>query len=194
MKKKRGKNPSEDDKKLWRSVTKTVTPYGSISSLEQESIDTSDSLNQVLANNKASQVERQTKRAVPEPYSPPISTKSPKKSELTPIERPVHRKISKGRVPIDARIDLHGMTQQIAYHALFQFLSDAYDRDDRHVLVITGKGTSSGGHGVLKQVVPQWFNNPDFKAIISGFKFSAPHHGGEGALYVRLRRDKGVRS
>jgi DNA-nicking Smr family endonuclease len=111
-----------------------------------------------------------------------------KSSDLHPIERPVHKKIAKGRVTIDARIDLHGMTQQIAHRALYNFLTDAYLCGDRHVLVITGKGTSSGGRGILRQVVPEWFKNPDFKELVSGFRSSAQHHGGDGALYVRLRR------
>lgn len=186
---KRGKTPSDDDKKLWRSVAKTVKPYRPLAALDelaevQIEHQGPQSLTQIPTRNK------KPSRATPEPYSPPIDQKKSKKPDLSPIERPVHRKISKGRVPIDGRIDLHGMTQQIAYRALYQFLSDAYHRNDRHVLVITGKGTSSGGHGVLKKAVPQWFNNPDFKLIVSGFKYSAPHHGGEGALYVRLRRNK----
>lgn len=190
--KKRGKILSDDDKKLWRTVTQTVIPYRSMDEMDIFDPDQVEDANEKLAKNIPATSKKYINRAVPEPYSPPISRKSSAKKELTPIERPVHRKISKGRVPIDARIDLHGMTQQVAYHALRQFLTDAYHRQDRHVLVITGKGTSSGGHGILKQAVPQWFQNPDFKAIVSGFKFSAQHHGGEGALYVRLRREKGV--
>lgn len=187
--KKRGKNPSDDDRKLWRSVVKTVKPYRSFAEFDESAEDDIEDQNQKPLKPALARKDKPS-RAIPEPYSPQIDQKTPKNKDLTPIERPVHRKISKGRVPIDSRIDLHGMTQQIAYHALYQFLTDAYHRNDRHVLVITGKGTSSGGHGVLKKAVPQWFNNSDFKSIVSGFKFSAPHHGGEGALYVRLRRDK----
>ena len=100
----------------------------------------------------------------------------------------MHKKIAKGRVSIDATIDLHGMTQQIAHRTLYNFLTDAYLCGDRHVLVITGKGNSSGGRGILRQVVPDWFKNPEFKELVSGFRASAQHQGGDGALYVRLRR------
>lgn len=196
--KKRGKLPSDEDKKLWRTVTQTVTAYRPetmVDSFDPKDIDYVDLKKPTPAGPSLNGA---PKRSTPDPYQPPISRPSvakkgsPQKT-LNPIERPVHRKISKGRVAIDARIDLHGMTQQVAYHALYQFLFDAYQRADRHVLVITGKGTSSGGHGVLKKAVPEWFNNPDFSNIVSGYKFSAQHHGGEGALYVRLRREKGPR-
>ncbi len=130
-----------------------------------------------------------------EPYQPPTQRPKPirKLTELNPIDRPVHKKIAKGRVTIDARIDLHGLTQQIAHRVLYDFLTDAYLGGDRHVLVITGKGTSSGGRGILRQVVPDWFQKSEFKEFVSGYRVSAQHHGGDGALYVRLRK-RGVNS
>lgn len=183
---KRVKKLSDHDRKVWRNVTKTITPYHDMMDLDDlEFVDEmSESKTQTPSALKS------PKRAVPDPYQPQVQKpKLPKTpAGLNPIERKVHRKIAKGRVAIDSRIDLHGMTQQVAHHALMSFLSDCYDRGDRHVLVITGKGISSGGQGILRQAVPEWFTKPEFKMLVSGFKTSARHHGGDGALYVRLRQ------
>jgi DNA-nicking Smr family endonuclease len=71
-----------------------------------------------------------------------------------PIEKPVIRKLARGRLPIDGRIDLHGLTQSEAHNLLFGFLARAHERGLRHVLVITGKGASRGSEGALKRAVP----------------------------------------
>ncbi len=108
-----------------------------------------------------------------------------------PIERPVTRKISKGRLPLEARIDLHGLVQSEAHAMLHSFLVRAHERGMRHVLVITGKGSSLGSDGALKRAVPIWFSKPEFRFLISGYETAARNHGGEGALYVRLKRNLG---
>ena len=61
----------------------------------------------------------------------------------------------------------------------------------RHVLVITGKGSSMGSKGALKRAVPLWFSKPEFRFLISSYEPAAQHHGGEGALYIRLARRSG---
>ncbi|MGH6860244.1 MAG: Smr/MutS family protein [Phyllobacterium sp.] len=107
---------------------------------------------------------------------------------LHPIDKPTHRKIAKGRVVIEGRIDLHGLTQSEAYGLLLGFLQRAHLRKLRHVLVITGKGSSLGSDGVLRQAVPLWFVTPAFRILVSGYEDAARNHGGTGAIYVRLRR------
>ena len=110
------------------------------------------------------------------------------------IEKPTRRKLAKGRLAIDARIDLHEMTQQRAHDALVGFLRQAQAMGLRHVLVITGRGGSAGSafgsRGVLRRVVPQWFTGPEFRPLVSGFDSAERHHGGDGALYVRVRRPR----
>jgi DNA-nicking Smr family endonuclease len=108
-----------------------------------------------------------------------------------PLEKPVHRKLAKGRLAIEARIDLHGLYQSQAHDLLLDFLFRAHDRGLRHVLVITGKGTSMGSEGALRRAVPLWFSKPEFRFLISSYEWAARHHGGEGALYVRLSRPRG---
>jgi DNA-nicking Smr family endonuclease len=108
-----------------------------------------------------------------------------------PLERPVKRKIAKGKLALEARIDLHGMVQSEAHSFLLDFLIRAHERGMRHVLVITGKGSSMGSKGALKRAVPLWFSKPEFRFLISSYEPAAQHHGGEGALYIRLARRSG---
>nr|WP_210314744.1 Smr/MutS family protein [Rhizobium sp. AQ_MP] len=105
-----------------------------------------------------------------------------------PLEKPVKRKLSRGHLALEARIDLHGLIQSEAHGMLLDFLIRAHERGLRHVLVITGKGSSLGSEGALKRAVPLWFAMPEFRFLISSYEPAARHHGGDGALYVRLSR------
>jgi DNA-nicking Smr family endonuclease len=108
-----------------------------------------------------------------------------------PLTRRERSQLSRGRKDIDARIDLHGLTQTRAHRALLRFLQNASGEGLTFVLVITGKGRSTGPdaeRGVLRRQVPQWLALPEFRSLIVGFDEAHVGHGGEGALYVRLRR------
>lgn len=111
-----------------------------------------------------------------------------------PLEKPVKRKLSRGSLSLEARIDLHGMFQSEAHTVLLDFIIRAHERGLRHVLVITGKGSSMGSEGALKRAVPLWFAKPEFRFFISSYESAARNHGGEGAFYVRLSRPRGERS
>ena len=92
---------------------------------------------------------------------------------------------------IEARLDLHGMTQSQAHDRVFRFLEAARNNGLRTVLVITGKGLRRDGQiGVLRSAVPRWLNEPPLRDWIMAFDHAAPRDGGEGALYILLRRRK----
>jgi DNA-nicking Smr family endonuclease len=113
---------------------------------------------------------------------------------LTPIMRKERQQLVRGRVAIEARIDLHGMTQTEAYGALRRFLHRSQASDAKFVLVITGKGAPNaprGERGVLRHQVPLWLALPEFRPYVLGFDVAHTGHGGEGALYVRLRKARG---
>lgn len=95
------------------------------------------------------------------------------------------QRLRRGRRPIDGRLDLHGMTQTAAHRALERFLVECRRRGDRCVLVITGKGN---GRGVLRSMVPRWLEEHGNRANVIAYAPAQPEHGGEGALYVLLRR------
>ncbi|HVI91570.1 MAG TPA: Smr/MutS family protein, partial [Dongiaceae bacterium] len=100
-----------------------------------------------------------------------------------------------GRLEIDGKIDLHGRTQAEAHDALHDFIHRAHRAGKRCLLVITGKGGTKmiGGEttrGVLRQAVPRWLNEPGLRRFILAFDHARPQHGGEGALYVLLKRER----
>ena len=115
---------------------------------------------------------------------------SPKKPKPHPdrLDDTTHRKLAKGRLALSGRIDLHGLTQGEAHGLLHSFLYRAHTHGLRHVLVITGKGSSLGSDGILRQAVPHWFATPSFRPLVSAYEFAHRSHGGDGAIYVRLRR------
>ncbi len=104
------------------------------------------------------------------------------------LDRPTLDRLAGGKLPIEGRVDLHGMTQSEAHALLLSFLQRAHANGVRYVLVITGKGFSSGGDGVLRRQVPAWLSTPPFRVLVSSHDLAARRHGGEGALYVRLRK------
>jgi DNA-nicking Smr family endonuclease len=120
---------------------------------------------------------------------PPVPRRS-EPPKLATLGRRERSQLARGRKEIEARIDLHGMTQERAHRALKRFLEDASDGGLGFVLVITGKGSGGAdkGRGVLRRQVPEWLALPDFRACVVGFEEAHIGHGGGGALYVRIRR------
>jgi len=118
---------------------------------------------------------------VPPPAPKPVAP------SVQPLTRRMKSRVAKGKHAIDARLDLHGFTQHEAHAVLLRFLRTASARDARLVLVITGKGRG-GEIGVLRRQVPQWLGLPEFRGLVVGFEDAAINHGGEGALYIRVRR------
>ncbi|PWL19550.1 DNA mismatch repair protein MutS [Falsochrobactrum shanghaiense] len=173
-----------EDRILWETVAKTATPLAGKKSAEPEDwLDLKQS------------AQKPQKPPMPGTVQAPNNAQEPKKPRSAPNETPLHnfdppthRKISKGRVQIEARIDLHGLTQNEAHELLYGFLLDAHARGLKHVMIITGKGRSFGSAGILRQAVPHWFSTPMFRLLVSAYEDAARHHGGDGALYVRLRR------
>ena len=105
---------------------------------------------------------------------------------LVAARRPNIR-LSRERVPIEARFDLHGFGRFQAQDALTAFLMGAQARGYRSVLIITGQGRR-GGTGVIRASVHEWLQSPTLRGVVSGFASAARHHGGDGALYVTIRR------
>ncbi len=113
---------------------------------------------------------------------------------LVPLDRRLKHRVARGREPIEARLDLHGMTQMQAHGELLRFLRHAQSDGAKTVLVVTGKGSGMRSRnsereiGVLRRQVPMWLALPEFRLLVVGFADAHAGHGGEGALYVRLRR------
>ena len=131
---------------------------------------------------------RETKnRRVADSAAPAGPARSKTKS-IGSLDRRTAARLKRGTIPIEARLDLHGMTQTRAHRALTGFRHRAHQDGLTFVLVITGKGRSGGESGVLRRQVPEWLSLPEFRAFVVGFEEAGIGHGGEGALYVRIRR------
>jgi DNA-nicking Smr family endonuclease len=169
---------SYEERVLWTTVTKAIAPLRATTRLapDEETETTAD-------------VVKPPRPAGPKQASPPLAPHKPA-PPLTPLSRRMKRGVVRGKQAIDARLDLHGLTQSEAHAALLRFLHNAHARDARLVLVITGKGRGAE-HGVLRRQVPQWLGLPEIRALVLGFEDAGARHGGEGALYVRLQRARG---
>ncbi|RWP41674.1 Smr/MutS family protein [Mesorhizobium sp.] len=166
---------SEDDRVLWNLVARTAKPLKGRTAIDSPDIgpDNGDD----------------TKPPPRAPAMAPAAAAKAKTQHVShALDEPTLEKLSKGRLPIEGRVDLHGLTQDEAYSLLFSFLHRAHAGGIRYVLVITGKGSSSGGDGVLRRAVPAWLSTPAFRPLVSSHDHAARNHGGSGALYVRLRR------
>jgi DNA-nicking Smr family endonuclease len=169
---------SDDEHALWRGVVRAITPLR-----RPQSASESDEAVPVAPPAKAARQESQ--RQSPQPNKPP---------PLAPFDRRLRQRVARGRETIDARLDLHGMTQSQAHAALLSFLHRAQANDVRLALVVTGKGSGKteretpSGRGVLRRSVPMWLSLPEFRRFVVSFEEAHPSHGGQGALYVRMRR------
>ncbi len=136
--------------------------------------------------------EKEPARARPRPVTPPRRAEPAlEHGRAAGVDRRRTERLRRGRLPVEARLDLHGYTQSQAHAALDRFLGEVQARGLRCVLVITGKGTTTEAGGVLRAQVPRWLNEPANRARVLAFDYAQPKHGGLGALYVLLRRKKG---
>jgi len=187
----RGKRLTGEEIELWEGVTRSVKPMR----VRKRASDVDE----------APPVAKPARKSASRPTAPAsasIKVALPKAPpSIARIEKRLKQKIARGSQTIDARLDLHGHTQAEAHDALYRFLRRTQSRGARLVLVITGKGgrdlggrdlggrdQGGRGQGVLKRSVPMWLNLPEFRELVIGFDTAAISHGGEGALYVRVRR------
>ncbi len=185
-----------EELELWRHVAQTVRPIKS----KRRAAPSKEQASAAAASAHA----KSGKPAAPAAtVAKPKPSAAPKPHELTHglshgIDRRQAARFRKGKLPIEGKIDLHGRTQQDAHDDLLAFLKRAHGAGKRTVLVVTGKGMTKGGMtkggmtgsktGILRQAVPRWLNEPAFRSLVLAFDHAEPQHGGEGALYVLLKR------
>jgi len=175
-----------EDAELWERVTGTTKPLKKPANRFVKRPESAGPDEPSVAGNYKPKPKKATSETTP--ITKPVVQPGP--PPLGSYDRGEARAVASGRREIDARIDLHGMRQREAHHVLSGFLHSAQARGHRHVLVITGKGAGArpGERGVLNREVPRWLNEPEFRQMVVGFTPAHKRHGGEGALYVRLRR------
>ena len=140
------------------------------------------------------------------PAAPPVKPQTPKTTAKAATKPTVNntagldgntkRRLERGEIAPTAKLDLHGMTERAAHGTLLTFLIAAHRRGDRLVLVVTGKGAPSEtagplfehGRGVLRQMVPRWLDEAPMAKIVAEKRWAHRRHGGDGALYIYLRK------
>jgi len=173
-------NQADDDATVWKRLTDGVKPYRADPPAP--------------VRPKASPPARRRGRtAMPAvrstPATSPARTPNPvdlRAGEHAGIDKSTRRRLAQGQLAIESRLDLHGMTAAQAERRLSTFIDSAARLDQRCVLVITGKGVE--GNGVLRRLVPQWLKAPPLAPRVLAISAARPADGGDGALYVLLRR------
>lgn len=186
------KSQTEHDKKehnssLWKEVTKDIIP------LKGENI----------ADKQGKPKESLVSKAVKNTSHTPATTRTndtytPPEVKGTEVDHRTSQRLKRGQIPIEGRLDLHGKTQNEAYDALLDYIPHAYNQGKRCVLIITGKGSrqensassSQPKTGILKQKTPEWLSTSPLNAYVLRIETARQIHGGEGALYVLLRRER----
>lgn len=189
MSRRRRRQPTSEEQALWQAVVRHATPLRR------------DDLQSLVDDEDAAPPPPPFEPAVPPPPTsrPPVARTAPaapvvvqralpglKAGNTAGIDRRTADRFQRGRMDIQGRLDLHGMTQEQAHGALNRFIESSAAQGRRCVLVITGKGTR--GEGVLRRAVPHWLGDARLRPLILSYNNAQPQHGGSGAIYVLLRR------
>jgi DNA-nicking Smr family endonuclease len=173
-----------DDRALWQAAMRDVRPLPRRKS-------TAIAPAAVAAKTPPAAPAKRTKPPGPAPaavrlYVPSTPVPDITHGKAAGIDRRSAERLRRGRLPIEGRLDLHGLTQAVAVERLGEFIARSEAAGKRCVLVITGKGLARGG--VLRDQVPRWLNLPPNRGRVLAFDYARQHDGGAGALYVLLKR------
>ena len=190
---KRSRAEAEDDAGLWLRAMRDTTPLSPRRRRSGETEEASAGRSRAVSEAPGSGAGSPAAPGAASGRVPPPSRPPPGR-----LDKHVARRLKRGAQDIEARLDLHGMTQREAHAELRRFVRDAAARGCRCVLVITGKGNRSdagsgvrdSAPGVLRRSVPRWLGAPDLSSYVAGFEAALPRDGGTGALYVQLRRGR----
>jgi DNA-nicking Smr family endonuclease len=198
----RNRHLSDEDTHLWEHTAASLEP---LKRKRGRILDAAEPMEDIPPRLPPTPEPKQASGAgkkAPAPPAPPPKPVASAPPALNQFDRKAARRLRQGSIDIDARIDLHGMRQAEAHLALRRFLMSCHARGLRWVLVITGKGgprrqsedesesfwAAANERGVLKRNVPMWLAEPELRAIVVSFATAAIPHGGEGALYIQLRK------
>ena len=197
---------TREDRALWDAMSRDVKPLKAPKQVRakenkaEPKPDSRETIPKKTSKNQGAKSERAGRRGSEDTVSGAAHKTSGPAPNLERFDGREAKRIGTGRTQIDARLDLHGMRQNEAHAALKRFLVASAARGCRTVLIITGKGrrplgeevhwsaTIDSDRGVLKRIVPKWLAEPELRAVVVSYTDAHVRHGGEGALYVRLRR------
>lgn len=193
MSRKKTRDLSPEERRLWNRVKDSVTPSQTSRAVTPLEFPGPSSVSKMESPTKPAKPTSQ-RVALPAYYPPVSKPRKPEPLLLAPLDPKSRRRLKRGQHALDATLDLHGLTQQAAHGRLIQFLMQAQAGGARYVLVITGKGKAAnpdtGERGILRRMVPNWLSDRSLSSLVAGYDEAHLSHGGSGALYVRLRRQR----
>lgn len=202
------RKPDEAGLELWRLVTRQVTPLPSTRARLLRETARRAAAAPALTDTAVPSPPKPAKQARPHAAAPearPPSPHSPpppdRRGRVAGVDRRTAEKLRRGLFPIEGRLDLHGLNRELAHETLRRFVRAAHLDGRRCLLVITGKGLrerreADGGWtapeppGVLRREVPRWLSDRDLAPLVLATAPAIPPHGGAGALYILLRRQR----
>lgn len=186
---KKGRSPSQDEVSLWKRFTHGIERLSEAIEAEY------DDLKPILPSTDKKVSNKKNSEDLKAPA--PISLMPASQGGYNGLDKRTRQKLVKGKMPIEARIDLHGMTQDRARQELTRFITMAFAAKMRCILVVTGKGSSKmvdQGYvserverGVIRKRVPEWVRAPAMQSMVLDYVTAAPKDGGGGAYYIYLR-------
>ncbi|HYB11116.1 MAG TPA: Smr/MutS family protein [Alphaproteobacteria bacterium] len=190
MAKAKGDHPSLEDKDhaLWSRAMRGTTPLKRQKPPSKPESAPGGRRATAVGEDRRPAAVSSGKKAGPGGTQPPLPELAP--GAAAGVDRSTTDKLRRGGFPIEGRLDLHGHTQEEAHAALVSFVENAHLSGKRCLIVITGKGGVGRQSGVLRGAVPRWLNSEPMRRRILAFASAQPKHGGGGALYVLLRRQR----
>lgn len=198
----------DDGERLWKKIAEGVKPLGETKH-RRHAPPTPPARPVRVPTSSGPQAPADTARMPPLPPRRPSAPAGPPPlvlGQLAGLDRRSGEKLRKGQMAVEAKLDLHGMTQEGAHASVVRFVESQHAAGARCVLIVTGKGgraadpfrpkaaagrfTFSFGRGVLKEALPRWLNEPRLRARIIAVQPASRAHGGDGAVYVLLKRTR----
>lgn len=194
----RGRKISRLEEQLWKVAVQDVLPCSYVS---QDTLVDPDPLNDhsPKSHMQAQEAPVFMRTEIHAGIYGPVDGHSILRGNAGGVDGRTAQKLARGQMPIDARLDLHGMRYEQAHHALLKFIDRAYAGGQRCVLVITGRGSRNETDpelwyepisGILRRHLPLWLSEPVVAAKIIAVEQAQQRHGGQGAFYILLRRHR----
>lgn len=186
----RKSDPGRDDAALWEAVKATATPVVRDTVFRDSLAGSTDAVPPLKPKAKAKKATARAPGRVPDadlPAPKPLPARALGHGCAPGVDKRTAERLKKGRMDIQGRLDLHGMSRDAAHRATIDFVTGARMAGKRCVLIVTGKGK-----GILQADLPHWLNLPPVRQHILSFSHARPQDGGTGAVYVLLKRDRGA--
>ena len=190
----KGKKLSSEDLKLWDKVTGSTKPLDKKKPVVHDTPPKKNKLRSVIKPQRVSPKIKTLSQSANEPFQKKVISEN---SQTVKMDMKAFAKLKKGKLEPEDILDLHGMTLETAFPALSSFISRAHSTQKRLVLVITGKGKNTDPgyavpqrNGVLRSQVPIWLKEPRLSSLVLQIERAHHRHGGLGAFYIYLRRNR----